>query len=124
MVIQRDRKAHTDSVVTGHLLVMICIGVAVGILILIGVLFFVGLPDSEPSIATLNELGVAGDAAVQAIENMRTERFESIKALARLLVIALAVPMLALVLGYFTERQTKAQRRAAAERAAAAEDPL
>ena len=111
MVIDRDRKARGESVVTGHLLVLISIGVAVGILILIGVLFVIGLTASDPSPTTLAELGVAGDTAVQTISQLREQRFESIKELMRLLVIALAVPMLAIILGYFSERTPKERRR-------------
>jgi hypothetical protein len=112
MVIDRDRKARGESVVTGHLLVLISIGVAVGILILIGVLFVVGLTANEPYSPTqLAELGVAGDTAVQTISQLREQRFESIKELMRLLVIALAVPMLAIIQGYFSDRTPKERRR-------------
>jgi hypothetical protein len=97
-------------VVTGHLLILISIGVAVGILILIGVLFFVGLTADDPSPNTLAELGVAGESAVETISQLREQRFESIKELMRLLVIALAVPMLAIALGYFSERTPKSER--------------
>jgi hypothetical protein len=110
MVIDRERKARNDSLVTGHLLVLISIGVAVGILILIGVLFVFGLSAKDPSPSTLAELGVAGESAVQTISQLREQRFESIKELMRLLVIALAVPMLTIVLGYFSERTPKSQR--------------
>lgn len=111
MVLERDRrKARGESVVTGHLLVLISIGVAVGILILIGVLFFVGLNTPEPSVSELAELGVAGESAVQTISQLREQKFDSMKELARLLVIALAVPMLAIVLSYFSERTPKKHR--------------
>lgn len=108
MVLDKERKPRSESLVTGHLLVMISIGVAVGILILIGVLFFVGIP-SNGSAEALAELGsvVGEEQAVQTYEQLEAERFESIKELLRLLVIALAVPVLALVLGYFSERQPK-----------------
>lgn len=112
MVLDKESKPRGDSLVTGHLLVMISIGVAVGILILIGVLLFVSIPDTR-SAEALAELGsvVGEDQAVQTYEQLEAERFESIKELLRLLVIALAVPMLALVLGYFSERQPKRDRR-------------
>lgn len=113
MVLEKERTPRSESLVTGHLLVMISIGVAVGILILIGVLLFVGIPSSGATEPTLAELGsvVGKEEAVQTYEQLRQERFESIKELLRLLVIALAVPMLALVLGYFSERQPKGERR-------------
>lgn len=113
MVLDKERKSRSESLVTGHLLVMISIGVAVGILILIGVLLFVGIPNSG-SAEALAELGsvVGEEQAVQTYEQLEQERFESIKELLRLLVIALAVPMLALVLGYFSERQPKRDKRA------------
>jgi hypothetical protein len=110
-VIERDRRRAGESVVTGHLLVMISIGVAVGILILIGVLFFIGLSADDPSPNELAELGVAGESAVQTISQLREQRFESMKELMRLLVIALAVPLLAITLGYFSERTPKEDRR-------------
>jgi hypothetical protein len=97
-------------VVTGHLLILISIGVAVGILILIGVLFVIGLSADDPSPNTLAELGVAGESAVKTISDLREQRFESIKELMRLLVIALAVPMMAIVLSYFSERTPKSER--------------
>lgn len=113
MVLDKERKPRSESLVTGHLLVMISIGVAVGILILIGVLLFVSIPNSG-SAEALAELGsvVGEEQAVQTYEQLEQERFESIKELLRLLVIALAVPMLALVLGYFSERQPKQDKRA------------
>lgn len=113
MVLQKERKPRSESLVTGHLLVMISIGVAVGILILIGVLLVVGISASGSTEPTLAELGsvVGEEQAVQTYEQLRNERFESIKELLRLLVIALAVPMLALVLGYFSERQPKGIKR-------------
>lgn len=97
---------------TGHLLVYISVGVAVGILILIGIIFFVGFNDVEPSSTTLQELGavVGNENAVKTYQDLRQEKFESIRGLVQLLVIALAVPMLTLVLGYFSERQPKAER--------------
>lgn len=98
--------------VTGHLLIMISIGVAVGIMILIGVLFIVGLNEVEPSTPTLEELGavVGVDNAVAAYQELRQERSESIRQLFQLMVIALAVPLLAITLGYFSERQPKRER--------------
>lgn len=115
MVTERDsRKARGESVVSGHLLILISIGVAVGILVLIGVLFVVGLSTKDPSPSTLAELGVAGENAVQTIAKLRAQRFDSIKQLVQLLVIALAVPMLAIALGYFSERTPRSQRKAAA----------
>jgi hypothetical protein len=98
--------------VTGHLLVYISIGVAVGILILIGIIFFVGINEVEPSSPTLEELGavVGNEDAVTTYRELRQEKFDSIRGLVQLLVIALAVPMLTLVLGYFSERQPKAER--------------
>ena len=116
---ERDRRTPGDSVVTGHLLILISIGVAVGILILIGVLFFIGLPPNDPSADTLAELGVAGDNAVQTISQLREQRFESIRELMKLLVIALAVPMLAIALGYFSERTPKKELERERERLAA-----
>lgn len=115
---RRARETRGDAMVTGHLLVMISIGVAVGILILIGVLLFVGLDDVEPASPTLEELGavVGNENAVQTYQQLRQERFESIQGLLQLLVIALAVPVLAIVLGYFSERQPKAERQLKAER--------
>lgn len=111
MVIERDRrKTRGDSVMTGHLVVLISIGLAVGILILIGVLLFLGFTASDPSPSALAELGVAGDIAVETIGSLREERLDSVKELARLLVIALAIPMLAIVLSYFAERTPKNQR--------------
>ncbi len=112
MVTARDRRSTNDNVVTGHLLIMISIGVAVGMLILIGVLFFIGLNEVEPSSPTLEELGsvVGNENAVQTYQQLREERFESIKDLLQLMVIALAVPMLAIILGYFSERQPKSER--------------
>jgi ABC-type spermidine/putrescine transport system permease subunit I len=112
MVTTRERRNTNDNMVTGHLLIMISIGVAVGILILIGVLFFIGLNEVEPTSPTLEELGsvVGNENAVQTYQELREERFESIKDLLQLMVIALAVPMLAIVLGYFSERQPKAER--------------
>lgn len=110
MVMERDRrKARGESAVTGHLLVLISIGVTVGILILIGVLFFVGLTP-EPSASQLAELGVAGESAVQTISQLREQKYDSMKELARLLVIALTVPMLAIVLSYLSERTPKKHR--------------
>lgn len=112
MVTTRERRSTDDNLVTGHLLIMISIGVAVGILILIGVLFFIGLNEVEPTSPTLEELGsvVGNENAVQTYQELREERFESIKDLLQLMVIALAVPMLAIVLGYFSERQPKSER--------------
>ena len=113
MVTTRDRRTtNNDNMVTGHLLIMISIGVAVGILILIGVLFFIGLNEVEPTSPTLEELGavVGNENAVQTYQQLREERFESIKDLLQLMVIALAVPMLAIALGYFSERQPKSER--------------
>ncbi|CAN5860161.1 hypothetical protein BH23ACT12_BH23ACT12_08000 [soil metagenome] len=109
---RRDRKSSGDSVVTGHLLVIISIGVAVGILILIGVIFFVGINQVEPSSPTLEELGavVGNENAVKTYQELRQEKFDSIKGLMQLLVIALAVPLLTIVLGYFSERQPKSER--------------
>jgi ABC-type spermidine/putrescine transport system permease subunit I len=124
MVTTRERRSTNDNMVTGHLLIMISIGVAVGILILIGVLFFIGLNEVEPTSPTLEELGsvVGNENAVQTYQQLREERFESIKDLLQLMVIALAVPMLAIVLGYFSERQPKAERvRRENKRAVAAE---
>lgn len=111
--------------VTGHLLVTISIGVAVGILILIGVLFMVGLNEAAPPSPTLEELGavVGNENAVQTYQELRRERFESIRDLLQLMVIALAVPVLAIILGYFSERQPRRERRdAEARRREAAED--
>lgn len=116
MVADKDRRVRGadsrggDSLVTGHLLVMISIGVAVGILILIGVLFFVGInatADTPPP--TLQELGsvVGKERAVQTYAQLREERYKSIRDLLQLMVIALAVPLLAILLGYFSERQPK-----------------
>ena len=126
MVTARDRRSTNDNMVTGHLLIMISIGVAVGILILIGVLFFIGLNEVEPTSPTLEELGsvVGNENAVQTYQQLREERFESIKDLLQLMVIALAVPMLAIVLGYFSERQPKSERlrRREKELAVAAEN--
>lgn len=103
--------------VTGHLLVYISIGVAVGILILIGVIFFIGVNQVEPSSPTLEELGavVGNENAVKTYQELRQEKFDSIRGLVQLLVIALAVPMLTLVLGYLSERQPKAERERLAE---------
>lgn len=108
----KDRKSSGDSVVTGHLLIIISIGVAVGILILIGVIFFVGINQVEPSSPTLEELGavVGNENAVKTYQELRQEKFDSIKSLVQLLVIALAVPLLTIVLGYFSERQPKSER--------------
>jgi ABC-type spermidine/putrescine transport system permease subunit I len=116
-----NRKSGGDSMVTGHLLVIISIGVAVGILILIGVIFFIGVNQVEPSSPTLEELGavVGNENAVKTYQDLRQEKFESIRGLIQLLVIALAVPMLTIVLGYFSERQPKAER----ERRAVAKKP-
>lgn len=115
------RKSSGDSMVTGHLLVIISIGVAVGILILIGVIFFVGINQVEPTSPTLEELGavVGNENAVKTYQDLRQEKFDSIRGLIQLLVIALAVPMLTIVLGYFSERQPKAER----ERRAMAKKP-
>ncbi len=113
MVTTRERKPRGDSMVTGHLLVMISIGVAVGILILIGVLLFVGLDDGEPTSPTVEELGavVGNENAVETYQQLRQQRFESIRGLIQLLVVALAVPMLTLVLSYFfSDRQPKVER--------------
>jgi hypothetical protein len=112
VVTARDRRSTNYNVVTGHLLIMISIGVAVGILILIGVLFFIGLNEVEPTSPTLEELGsvVGNENAVQTYQQLREERFNSIRDLLQLMVIALAVPMLAIVLGYFSERQPKSER--------------
>ncbi|MEX0790655.1 MAG: hypothetical protein WD178_07770 [Actinomycetota bacterium] len=109
---RKDRPSGGDSMVTGHLLIIISIGVAVGILILIGVIFFVGINQVEPSSPTLEELGavVGNENAVTTYQELRQEKFDSIRGLVQLLVIALAVPMLTIVLGYFSERQPKAER--------------
>jgi len=109
---RRDSRSSGDNVVTGHLLVIISIGVAVGILILIGVIFFVGINEVEPSSPTLEELGavVGNENAVKTYQELRQEKFDSIKGLMQLLVIALAVPLLTIVLGYFSERQPKVER--------------
>ncbi|HEX2149175.1 MAG TPA: hypothetical protein VHI31_03240 [Actinomycetota bacterium] len=114
---RQARKASGESLVTGHLLVYISIGVAVGILILIGVIFFIGVNQVEPSSPTLEELGavVGNENAVKTYQELRQEKFDSIRGLVQLLVIALAVPMLTLVLGYFSERQPKAERERLAE---------
>lgn len=108
----RERKSHSDSMVTGHLLIIISIGVAVGILILIGVIFFIGISQVEPTSPTLEELGavVGNENAVKTYQELRQEKFDSIRGLMQLLVIALAVPMLTIVLGYFSERQPKSER--------------
>lgn len=112
MVSAKERKSHSDSMVTGHLLVIISIGVAVGIMILIGVIFFIGINQVEPTSPTLEELGavVGNENAVKTYQDLRKEKFDSIRGLIQLLVIALAVPMLTIVLGYFSERQPKAER--------------
>lgn len=109
---RKDRRSGGESLMTGHLLVYISIGVAVGILILIGIIFFVGFNEVEPSSTTLQELGavVGKEDAVTTYRELRQEKFDSIRGLVQLLVIALAVPMLTLVLGYFSERQPKAER--------------
>ncbi len=108
----KERKSHSDSMVTGHLLIIISIGVAVGILILIGVIFFIGINQVEPTSPTLEELGavVGNENAVKTYQELRQEKFDSIRGLIQLLVIALAVPMLTIVLGYFSERQPKSER--------------
>ena len=111
---RRDRRQRGDTMITGHLLVMISIGVAVGILIMIGVLLFVGIDEVAPPSSTLEELGavVGHENAVETYEQLRQQRFESIRALIQLLVIALAVPMLTLVLSYFfSERSPRDERR-------------
>ncbi|HVL50741.1 MAG TPA: hypothetical protein VM754_04480 [Actinomycetota bacterium] len=112
MVTTRERKPRRDSMVTGHLLVMISIGVAVGILILIGVLLFVGLDEVAPSSPSVEELGavVGNDKAVETFKQLRQERFDSIRGLIQLLVVALAVPMLTLVLSYFFSDRQPADR--------------
>ena len=112
MVTAKERKSHSDNMVTGHLLVIISIGVAVGIMILIAVIFFIGINEVEPSSPTLEELGavVGNENAVKTYQDLRQEKFDSIRGLIQLLVIALAVPMLTIVLGYFSERQPKSER--------------
>ena len=113
MVTTRESRRRGDSMMTGHLLGMISIGVAVGILILIGVLLFVGIDDVAPPPPSLEELGavVGNENAVQTYQELRQERFESIRGLIQLLVVALAVPMLTLVLSYFfSERSPREDR--------------
>lgn len=113
MVTARESRRRGDSMMTGHLLGMISIGVAVGILILIGVLLFVGIDDVAPPPPSLEELGavVGNENAVQTYQELRQERFESIQGLIQLLVVALAVPMLTLVLSYFfSERSPREER--------------
>ena len=112
MVSTRERR-RGDSMVTGNLLVMISIGVAVGILILIGTLLFFGVEEVAPPPPSLEELGavVGNENAVKTYQDLRQERFESIRSLVQLLVIALAVPMLTLVLSYlFSDRSPREER--------------
>jgi hypothetical protein len=81
----------------------------VGILVLIGVLLVVALTSDEskpPSPAELGALNAAGnDKALEAIQALRAQRFDVIKDLLQLLVVALVVPLLTIALGYIFGRQ-------------------
>lgn len=98
-----------DPLLTGRLLITISTAIAVGILVLIGVLLFVALTSDEskpPSPAELGALNAAGnDKALEAIKALRAQRFDVIKDLLQLLVVALVVPLLTITLGYIFGRQ-------------------
>jgi hypothetical protein len=98
-----------DPTLTGRLLVMISSAIAVGILVLIGVLLFVALTSDEtkpPSPAEIGALAAPGnDRALEAYKEVRAQRFGVIKDLLQLLVVALVVPLLTIVLGYIFGRQ-------------------
>ncbi|MDQ4148460.1 MAG: hypothetical protein M3164_00445 [Actinomycetota bacterium] len=101
-----------DAYITGRLLMMISSGIAVGILILIGILLFVSLTSADNRPPTPAELGALAenDKAIEAYKEVRTQRFQVVKDLLQLLVVALVVPLLTIVLGYIFGRQTTPRR--------------
>lgn len=107
--IEPERMRGPDPLLTGRLLITISSAIAVGILVLIGVLLVVALTSDEskpPSPAELGALNSAGnDKALEAIQALRAQRFDVIKDLLQLLVVALVVPLLTIALGYIFGRQ-------------------
>jgi uncharacterized membrane protein len=112
-VIESQRLRGPDAFLTGRLLLMISSAIAIGILVLIGVLLVVALTSGDNRPPSLAELGsiVGNDKAVDAYKQLRTQRFDVIKDLLQLLVVALVVPLLTIVLGYIFGRQKAPRRR-------------
>jgi hypothetical protein len=108
-VLERDHRARADSIINGRLLLMLSGGIAFGILVLIGVLLVAALVQRDPTPKELSEGGSGQTAistnAINQYMRARTERFQVIKDLTRLLVVALVVPLMTIVLGYIFGRQ-------------------